>query len=90
LNDLSIWKHPAIEHFETIMRIDSDSCFKDVNSYLPNFMNDALYYHSQYVGFENGAEYVNGLYDFAVNYMQTVRIPSEPRNFLLWHFSTVS
>ena len=53
-------------------------------------MNDALYYHSQYVGFESGAEYVNGLYDFAVNHMKTVRNPSEPRNFLLWHFSTVS
>lgn len=83
-----IWKHPAIDHFETIMRIDSDSCFKEINPYLPNFMNDDLYYHSQYVGFENGAQYVHGLYDFAVNYMQTVRIPSEPRNFLLWHFST--
>lgn len=83
-----IWKHPAIAHFDTIMRIDSDSCFKDVNPYLPNFMNKDLFYHSQYVGFENGAEYVNGLYDFAVQYMRTVKSPSEPRNFLLWHFTT--
>lgn len=74
-----IWKHPALSHFETIMRMDSDSCFKEMNDYLPNFMSPNLYYHSQYVGFESGAEYVDGLYDFALKYIKTVGNPSEPR-----------
>jgi len=47
-----IWDHPALNHFETVMRIDSDSCFKEVNDYLPNFHHEGLFYHSQYVGVE--------------------------------------
>ena len=76
-----------MNHFETIMCIDSDSCFKEVNDYLPNFHHEGLYYHSQYVGAEDGAKYLEGLFDFAQKYMETTRAPPEPRNFLLWDFA---
>lgn len=82
-----IWEHHALEHFETIMRIDSDSCFKEVNNYLPNFHHEGVWYHSQYVGVEDGAKFVEGLFDFAVNYMNRTRAPHQPRNFLLWDFA---
>lgn len=83
-----IWKQAAIERFDTVMRIDSDSCFKEVNDYLPNFQHDGLYYHSQYVGVEpvHGANYIAGMYDFAVKWMETTKQPSEPRNALFWHY----
>jgi len=82
-----IWEHPALNHFDTVMRIDSDSCFKEENDYLPNFHHEGLLYHSQYVGVEDGAQYLAGLFDFAEKYMETTRAPPEPRNFLLWDFA---
>jgi len=86
----TIWKQAAIERFDTVMRIDSDSCFKEVNDYLPNFQYDGLYYHSQYVGVEplHGANYIEGMYDFVQNWMADTHQPSEPRNPLLWHYAT--
>ena len=84
-----IWKHPVIQHFDTVMRIDSDSCFKEVNDYLPNFMYDALYYHSQYVGVEPnvGVSYIDGLFDFVTHFMDTKKQPDQARNPLLWHYT---
>jgi len=69
------------------MRIDSDSCFKEVNTYLPNLFHDQLYYHSQYVGVEDGVDFLTGLFDFAVNHMKDTQDPPEPRNYLLWDMS---
>lgn len=84
-----VWKHPAVQHFDTVMRIDSDSCFKEVNDYLPNFMYDGLYYHSQYVGVEpnTGVAYIDGIIDFVKNYMETKKQPDQARNHLLWHYT---
>jgi len=84
-----VWKHPAVQHFDTVMRIDSDSCFKEVNDYLPNFMYDGLYYHSQYVGVEPnaGVAYIDGLFDFVTNFMETKKQPDKARNHLLWHYT---
>lgn len=84
-----VWKQAAIERFDTVMRIDSDSCFKEVNDYLPNFRYDGLYYHSQYVGVEplHGANFIDGMLDFVVNWMEETQQPSEPRNPLLWHYA---
>jgi len=79
-----IWEHPALNPFETIMRIDSDSCFNEVNEYLPNFKHDHLMYHSQYVGLEDGKKYVLGLLDFAEEYLKKVQ--RVPKNVLLWDF----
>jgi len=86
----TIWKHAAIERFDTVMRIDTDSCFKEVNNYLPNFQHDDLFYHSQYVGVvpKHGANYIEGMYDFVQDWMADTHQPSEPGNPLLWHYAT--
>jgi len=81
-----VWRHPAVRHFNTVMRIDSDSCFKAVNDYLPNFKNDDLFYHSQYVGVEPGGNFIDGMFDFVTDYMETTQHPSQARNYLLWHY----
>jgi len=82
----TIWHHPSVERFETVMRIDSDSCFKAPNSYLPKMMYDHIDYHSQYVGVEPeaGKPYLEGLFDFIVEYMD--RVQKSPGNVMLWHF----
>lgn len=82
----TIWHHPAVERYETIMRLDSDSCFKAPNSYLPRMMYDHVDYHSQYVGVEPvaGRPYLEGLFDFTVEYMD--RVQKSPGNVMLWHF----
>jgi len=81
-----IWHHPSVERYETIMRLDSDSCFKSPNSYLPRMMYDHIDYHSQYVGVEPeaGKQYLEGLFDFIVEYME--RVQKSPGNVMLWHF----
>lgn len=79
-----IWDHPALKPYETIMRIDSDSCFNEVNEYLPNFKHKHLMYHSQYVGLEDGKQYVLGLLGFAEDYLKQVE--RVPRNVVLWDF----
>lgn len=81
-----VWRHPAVKHFDTVMRIDSDSCFKEVNDYLPNFKTDDLYYHSQYVGVEPKGQFIDGMFDFVTNWMDTTKQPSQARNYLLWHY----
>ena len=84
----TIWKHPVINHFETVMRIDSDSCFKEINDYLPNFLENDLYYHSQYVGVtpSKGLKYIEGMYDFTINWVKTMRENSEPENPLFFDY----
>uniref|UniRef100_A0A7S4INL7 Nucleotide-diphospho-sugar transferase domain-containing protein n=1 Tax=Odontella aurita TaxID=265563 RepID=A0A7S4INL7_9STRA len=81
-----IWYHPAVERFETIMRMDSDSCFKKPNEYLPHMAHDHIVYHSQFVGVESeaGKEYLNGLFDFTKEYL--ARINRFPGNAMLWNF----
>lgn len=79
-----IWEHPALKPYDTVMRIDTDSCFNEINEYLPNLKYDHLVYHSQYVGFEDGPEYAAGLFEFAENHLKNVN--REPKNALLWQF----
>jgi len=43
-----IWEHPAVQQFDTIMRIDTDSCFLDSIGDNPNF-NRLPYLDNQYV-----------------------------------------
>lgn len=80
-----IWKHPALEKFGTVMRIDSDSCFNSENKVLPNFEHDTLVYFSQYVGYEDGKDFVTGLLDFAETYM--LKVGHVPTNPMLWQFA---
>ena len=67
------------------MRIDSDSCFKSVNSYLPNFAHNRLVYHSQFMGYEaHGDKFIEGLYEFVHKYIHENGI--QIQNPLLWQF----
>lgn len=79
-----IWQHPALGPYETVMRIDSDSCFKEVNAHLPNLKNPSLVYHSQYVGYEDGKDFTRGLIDFTENFLKEIkRFPGNP---FMWDF----
>jgi len=83
-----IWQHPALEPYETIMRMDTDSCFKQTNPTLPNFKYNDLVYYSQYVGLEDGKEYTIGLLEFAEKFLKKVgRYPASP---MLWDFIKLS
>ena len=81
-----IWEHDAIQRFDVIMRMDSDSCFTEPNEYLPQMLHNHLVYQSQYVGTEPppGRPYIEGLYDFATNYL--AKNNKLPGNSLLWQF----
>lgn len=82
---IGMWKHPAIQQFDTIMRIDTDSCFLEnasVNfSSLPNLPSSEIVYMS--INPPHGAPtYVKGLYDFAFEYMERHQL--SPKNKQLW------
>ena len=49
-------------------------------------MHEHIVYHSQYVGVEPeaGRPYLEGLFDFTVEYMS--RVNKSPGNMMLWHF----
>lgn len=80
-----IWSHPSVERYETIMRLDPDSCFKAPNSYLPRMMFDHIDYHAPYIGVEpEDGTYLEGLFDFIVEHMD--RVHKSPGNVMLWHF----
>jgi len=79
-----IWKHPALDPYEIVMRMDTDSCFKEVNDNLPNFEYDNMRYHSQYVGVEDGKNFTIGFLDHATKWMEdNGRVPGDP---MLWDF----
>lgn len=76
-----IWKHPALQGYDTIMRIDTDSCFvnggdpEDLN--LPGMMK-RYQYRSKGPG-TGINQWIDGLYDFAVDHMKKEGItPSNP------------
>jgi len=80
-----IWQHPALDPYETVMRIDSDSCFLGPNPHLPKFAHDHMVYHSTYVGYEFGkTRYIHGFYDFVQEY--TIEHSIKPKNLMLWQF----
>ena len=85
----TIWKHPAIQRFDAVMRIDTDSCFREFNDHLPNFKLDAIDYHSQYVGVvpPHGAAYLEGMYDFITNWMKETKGARAPHNPLLFNYA---
>lgn len=84
-----IWKHPAVQRFDTVMRIDSDSCFKNVNDYLPHFQNDFLYYHSPFVGLTQGSN-IDGLFDFVKTWIKQNKPSQEADNELLFDYAEAS
>lgn len=85
----TIWKDPSIQRFDAVMRIDADSCFKEVNDYLPNFKNDFLYYHSPYVGLTQDSN-IDGLYDFVTSWRKNKREADSAENQLLFEYAQSS
>lgn len=82
----TIWKHPALAPFEFIMRMDFDTCFHEDNNHLPDFAKLHKAYHAQYVGVEPNTDKVEGLFNFATNYMTTENVL--PTNPLQWQLVT--
>mmetsp|Transcript_47851 Transcript_47851/g.57925 ORF Transcript_47851/g.57925 Transcript_47851/m.57925 type:complete len:331 (+) Transcript_47851:91-1083(+) len=79
------WEHPAVGQFETIMRLDADSCFVSVGVDVEDIHLPSM--RGRYVYRSNGpntgdSAWIDGLYDFTVNYMEANEItPSHPE---LW------
>jgi len=82
----TLWKHPAIDAFDFVMRIDFDTCFHENNAHLPDFAKLHKTYHAQYVGMEPDASRVHGLFDFVTDYMAKEDIL--PTNPVLWQLIT--
>lgn len=82
-----LWKHPGLDAFDIVMRVDFDTCFNQKNNYLPNFEKHRMSYHAQYVGFDDSNTII-GLHDFAKEYLAKENIlPSDP---LAWQLMTQS
>jgi len=81
----TIWNHPALDPFDIVMRMDSDSCFKDVNEILPGFKNDDIVYHSQFVGVESRKDMTTDLIDHAEKFLE--RYHKSPGNPMLWRYA---
>jgi len=79
-----VFENPIVQQYDTIMRLDSDSCFLNEDSpdmaLLPTLADHHVY---QSIGILRGSsKYISGLYDFAVKYMEKENItPSNPE---LW------
>lgn len=65
-----VWKHPALQGFETIMKIEQSSCFKNFNERLPRLFDDDLVYHSRYIGYEQNFESSQNLVDLVQSYVE--------------------
>jgi len=82
-----VWKHPSVQEFDTLMRIDTDSCFTDFSESLEDMALPGL--PSQYDYRAGGPGlgmniWIKNLYDFTVTYMNMNNItPSNPK---LWDF----
>lgn len=83
-----IWEHPALEPFEIIMRMDSDSCFKTPNQFLPWLKNDDIVYHSQFVGVEGNANFTKGLIEHAETFLK--RYNKSAGNPMLWRYAKLT
>lgn len=84
----TIWNHPALEPFDIVMRMDTDSCFKDVNEILPGFKNDDIVYHSQFVGVESRSDMTTDLIDHAEKFLD--RYNKSPGNPMLWRYAKMT
>jgi hypothetical protein len=88
---LGLFQHPAVQSYTTLMRLDSDSCFKASQNddpddiYLPGIRGRYVY-RTDAMGLGVNT-WVTDLYDFAVWYMDQNAIT--PRNTALWeHIQT--
>lgn len=84
----TIWRHPALEPFEIVMRMDTDSCFKGINEFLPGFRNEDIVYHSQFVGVEHVSAFMDGLMDHAKQFLH--RYHKAAGNPMLWRYAAIN
>lgn len=80
-----IWMHSALEPYEIVVRIDSDSCFMEPNPDLPYLPTPQAVYYSQYVGFESDSKFVQGLWDKVNEWVEAKGITIA--NPMFWHFA---
>lgn len=74
-----IWKHPSIKLYETILRIEPNSCFKQPNEFLPNFKYTGYHYHSQFFGLDPKDGDSNGLLEYTERFLEDIgRSPGDP------------
>jgi len=90
---VTLWDHPAIQQFESIMRIDTDSCFlkREPGHIMKNPQADLLPNLSEHLVYESLESppsyntYVSGLFEHAVKYITSENIkPSYPE---LWEMA---
>lgn len=78
----TVWVHPAVQQFDTIMKMDSDACFlrQRYQNHNPTYqeapgLEAKLVYQTNYDGNVGGnRQYSEGLYDFALDYMEKYKI----------------
>jgi hypothetical protein len=83
-----LWEHPILENYETIMRIDSDSCFQrplhnehPLYSNLPGLSSETTVYHANQIAHDEDMV-VEGFVQFVVDYVHKNNLPI--RNPPLW------
>ena len=66
------------------MRLDTESCFRAKNKYLPKFLHSDLVYHSQYHGIEFDKNRTLNLFDFATSWLKANgKVAGDP---FMWDF----
>ena len=68
----TIWKHPAIQGYETIMRLDTDACWRpstpqNEENYPPYLPSDKVY-HANIIR-EDSPQYCQGIYELTKQYI---------------------
>jgi len=81
----SLWTHSAVRQFDTIMRIDTDSCFVEPGFDVEDLQLPAI--RGRYVYRSSGPStgvnvWIDGLFEFAENYMEQNNIT--PKHPELW------
>jgi len=80
-----VWKHPAVQEYKNILRLDTDSCFTGTdggkNGGIWKGLKQKYVYRSEEMGVGVNT-FINYLYDFTVSYLETHSI--KPKNRKLW------
>lgn len=84
-----VWNHPAIEQFETIMRMDHECCFMEDNHILPNLATKDIVYHSQYIGYEPSKDTVQGLFELCDKWLKS-NDEKQPGNPVMYNFIKIT
>eukprot|EP00586_Coscinodiscus_wailesii_P000814 CAMPEP_0172488236 /NCGR_PEP_ID=MMETSP1066-20121228/17669_1 /TAXON_ID=671091 /ORGANISM="Coscinodiscus wailesii, Strain CCMP2513" /LENGTH=340 /DNA_ID=CAMNT_0013255333 /DNA_START=44 /DNA_END=1063 /DNA_ORIENTATION=+ len=94
----TVWTHPAIQHFDTIMKMDADACFirqrgvhfNPTYQEAPGLAMEKVYQTNYDGSVGSNRQFSHGLFDFAVDYMTKYGIvPMNPKMWSIinatWH-----